>query len=87
MDSKRKMNLLINLKKYPFGRAVHFFFNLDQFPRATDTVSYVINEQNAFGHTYSRDNLMIKDNTIGDVVNRKLMGLPVNLTGDLPSRK
>lgn len=60
MESKRKMNQLLNLKKYPFGRAVHYFFNLDEFPRASDSMSYVINEHNIFNHTYSKDSQLIK---------------------------
>ena len=59
MESKRKMKQLLNLKKYPFGRAVHYFFNLDDLPRASDTVSYVINEKNYFNHTYSKDEKII----------------------------
>lgn len=58
------MNQLLNLKKYPFGRAVHYFFNLDEFPRASQTVSYVINEHNIFNHTYSKDCRLIKETRI-----------------------
>lgn len=43
MSAKFKMNHLINLRKYPFGRSLHYFFDLDDLPRAPSTVSYVLN--------------------------------------------
>jgi hypothetical protein len=39
-EAKRKMNQLLNLQKYPYSRAAHYFFNLDEFPRSPSTVSY-----------------------------------------------
>jgi hypothetical protein len=29
MEAKRKMSQLLNLKKYPYSRALHYYFDLD----------------------------------------------------------
>lgn len=81
------MTQLLNLKKYPYMRALHYFINLDELPRVTETVSYVYSENIYLNHTYSRDAQMIKGSKIGDLLNRSLIGLPCNSSGELPLRK
>ena len=78
---------LLNLKKYPYMRALHYFINLDELPRVTETVSYVYSENIFLRHTYSKDSQMLKGSKIGDLLNRSLIGLPCNTSGSLALRK
>lgn len=81
------MTQLLNLKKYPYMSALHYFINLDELPRVAETVSYVYSENIYLRHTYSKDSQMIKGSKIGDLLNRSLIGLPCNLNGELSLRK
>lgn len=81
------MSQLLNLKKYPYMRALHYFVNLDELPRVTETVSYVYSENSYLRHTYSKDSQTIKGSKIGDLLNRSLIGLPCNTSGTLNLRR
>jgi len=73
------MQQLINLKKYPYGRAFHYFFDLDTFPRLSEHSSYADDGLNRLGNSYSQDVLVIKDIKRGDILNRRYFGLPISL--------
>lgn len=60
----------MNLKKYPFCRAVHYFFDLDVLPRVKGHLSYVIDSSNALGNTFSNDVRELNGVTYGAVLNR-----------------
>ena len=81
------MQQIINLKKFPFCRAVHYFFDLDTFPRVKGHVSYATNDQNALKNTFSKDKLMLNTITYGDVLNRKMFGLPLSSHSNQTIRK
>ena len=55
MDNRLRSQQVANLKKYPFCRAVHYFFDLNFFPRVPGHLSYVIDESNALKNSFSND--------------------------------
>jgi hypothetical protein len=55
MENKRRSQQIFNLRKYPYNRAYHYFFDLDTFPRVAGHISYAIDTNNALGNTYSND--------------------------------
>jgi len=78
LEYKRKNQQLLNLKKYPFHRAVHYFFDLNIFPRCEGHISYAIDQNNALQNTFSNDQNELKKCNYGSILNRKLFGLPVD---------
>lgn len=74
------MQQLINLKKYPYVKAVHYFFDLDTFPRLSEHSSYVEDKLNCLNNSYSQDVGAIQDTKRGDILNRRYFGLPINLS-------
>jgi hypothetical protein len=75
-----KMQQLINLKKYPYARAVHYFFDLDTFSRLPEHPSYVDDVLNRLNNSYSQDVRAIRDIKRGDILNRRYFGLPISLS-------
>lgn len=73
-----------NLKKYPYTRALHYFVNLDELPRYKESVSYAFNRQLLLKATFSREQRCIGHLPLGEVLNRTLIGLPLNKSGRLP---
>lgn len=55
IENKLKSQQILNLRKYPFCRAVHYFYPLDDFPRLSGHVSYAVDHNNALGNTFPRD--------------------------------
>lgn len=68
----------MNMKKYPFCRAVHYFLDLDSFPRVPGHISYALDQNNQLKNTFSNDGKELNSITYGDVLNRRIFGLPVN---------
>ena len=77
----------MNLKRYPFCRAVHYFFDPDVFPRVKGHLSYVEDPSNALGNTFSNDVRELNEVTYGSVLNRKMFGLPFCPHNELMVRK
>ena len=61
--------------KYPYSRGYHYFFNLDEFERVPGSQSYAY-DSNIFKSHYSQENKKIGDKTVGELINRKYIGLP-----------
>ena len=78
MENKMRYQQVANLRKYPFCRAVHYFFNLDDFPRVPGHLSYVADDSNALKNTFSNDFNELNQVTYGQVLNRRMFGLAVN---------
>ena len=78
MEVTRKGNKLANLPKYPFHRAVHYFYDLDNFKRVKGHPSYVrtFNNSPIFGLTYKQEDKRFKGTPLAKIVNRKYFGLP-----------
>ena len=66
---------------------MHYFVDLDNFPRIDGHISYALNQSNYFSLTFSKDENSLKGCQVGDVLNRNLFGLPCNESGSLPTRK
>lgn len=86
-ENRLRLQQVTNLRKYPFSRVVHYFFDLDTFPRAKGHVSYAVYPHNVLNNTYSRDATPLGSSTYGHVLNRQLFGLPLTLHPELAIRK
>ena len=75
------------MKRYPYCRAIHYFYDIDYLPRAIGTVSYALDNNNSLNNTFSKDSTIILGTPRKDILNRHLVGLPMNCTGELPTRK
>ena len=62
---------------FPYARGYHFFFDLSEFPRVEGTRSYASDEANVFGSTYLQEEKKFGELTVGELINRKYIGLPV----------
>ena len=87
MENKMRYQQVANLRKYPFCRAVHYFFNLDDFPRVPGHLSYVSDDSNALKNTFSNDCNELNQVTYGQVLNRRMFGLPVNANSEIVVKK
>ncbi len=76
-----------NLMKFPFCRAVHYFFPLEDFPRVPCHISYAVDVDNALGNTFSKDKDPLAEGCYGDVLNRKFFGLPAKNDQNFSIRK
>jgi len=65
METQRKNMQLKNLPSYPFHRVVHYFHDLDSFPRLKAHPSYVENTHHLFNLTYPQEEKLIKGSPIG----------------------
>lgn len=86
-ENRLRLQQVTNLRKYPFARVVHYFFDLDTFPRAKGHISYAVDSHNALNNTYSRDCTPLGSGTYGLVLNRQLFGLPHTPHPELAVRK
>lgn len=59
-----------NYKNYPYCRAHHYYFCVDQFPRAEGQYSYAIDMDNVLKSTFSQENLSIGPSKLYQVINR-----------------
>jgi hypothetical protein len=77
-DGEYKHYFVGNKINFPYSRGYHYFFDLSTFPRVEDTVSYAIDENNAFHSTFrSEDRIVRGDLTVGKLFNRRIIGLPI----------
>jgi len=78
---KCKITQINNLKRYPYCRAIHYFYDIDSIPRAIGTVSYALDNKNYLNNTFSKDSVSILGTPRKMILNRNLIGLPMNCTG------
>jgi hypothetical protein len=78
---------MANLLMYPFSRVVHYFFDLEAFPRVQGHISYAVDRHNALNNTFSNDPNPISNCTYGDLLNRRMFGLPRKRSSDPPVSK
>lgn len=68
----------MNLRRFPYSRAYHYFFDLNNFERDPQSVTYAIDPHNAFRSTFSKEEKLIGGSKIKDIINRKYFVLPVD---------
>lgn len=71
------MAFLANVKKYQYGRGYHYFYDLNSFARLEGHPSYAIDSANAFNSTYSKEDTVIGDLRIRELINRAYIHLPI----------
>jgi hypothetical protein len=77
-----------NKVNFPYSRGYHYFFDLSTFPRVEGTVSYAFDHNNAFHSTFSSEDRIIKDEiTVGELLNRAIIGLPTAEAVHVPKTK
>jgi hypothetical protein len=80
---------LFNLPNFGYSRAHHYHFFLDEFPRIEGQLTYALDDDNAFGNTYSQDGKLYLGEKLGNIVNRVAFTLPGRHSdqGYFPPRK
>ena len=74
---QRRMRTLHNLQKFSYARGHTYCFDLEEtFPRVEGHPSYALDEHNAFNHTFSQEGREFGGSKLGQLMNRKLFGLP-----------
>jgi hypothetical protein len=54
LESERKQFFVNNKVVFPYSRGYHYFFDLTTFQRVDGSVSYALDENNAFNSTFSQ---------------------------------
>ena len=68
---------MFNMPNYSYPRAHHYHFYLDDFPRIEGQLSYALDNDNAFGLTYSKDQTVYYRGQVqSEILNRVAFTLP-----------